>query len=252
MQRFLVDPADWTQDRLTLSGETAHHLLHVLRIQPGEEVAVLDGRGREARARFVEARRGQAWLDIVSQTEHPRPEVSIVLAQALPKGEKMDWIAQKATELGAAEIAPVVTERCVMQLEGAKAESRRQRWTRIVGAAAEQCGTPWIPEIRPVVRLAEFLEGVRGRETLLVGALSGQPRPLREAVAELKAHRTKRVTLLIGPEGDLTEAEVAAALDAGGIAVSFGPRVLRVDTAAIYGLSVLVYEILSGSPFCAE
>jgi 16S rRNA (uracil1498-N3)-methyltransferase len=246
MHHFLVDPAEWPRDErdeLALPAEAAHHLLKVLRAGVGDPVGILDGRGRVATARLVEARRGTAVLRVISRSEVPSPSVSVLLAQAVPKGAGMDWIVEKATELGATSIVPLVTERCVVALSGAPAERRVRRWRKIAASAVEQCGAAWMPEVRPVVRLPEFLNEAPRPDAMLVGSLRETARPLREALPEIRAAAPRRVGLVIGPEGDLTREEMAALKDAGGIEVSFGARILRTETAAVYGLSVLAFAL---------
>jgi len=242
MHRCVVEPGSWTGTRVALPPEESHHLLQVLRAAPGEAVELLDGCGRVGEGRLVTAsgagRRAEAVVEIdrVRTLAPLTPE--LVLLQALPKATAMDWLIEKATELGVAAIQPVLTERTVNRLSGEREEKQLERWRRIALAAAKQCGTPWLPAIRPIRPLAGALAG-HGAERLVVGALVGTPPPLREVIGMLGAV-PRSVAILIGPEGDLSPAELDAAVAAGALPANFGPLVLRVETAALFALSALV------------
>jgi len=254
MHRCFVNPAAWDDRDLRLSPEEEHHLLDVLRALPGDFVTVMDGQGREAKARLtaVETGRGaarRAVLELVEKVRAVHPAVRLTLAQALPKGQRMDWIVEKATELGVTDILPVMTEHVVIRLREEQKRSRRERWQRIARSAAKQCRTNWAPEIRPVCGFSEALAVCAKADLFLVGALTPEARGLRTVLAEAAQRtRPRSLALLIGPEGDLSPAELAEAGRAGAAPVSFGPRVLRVDTAALFGLSVLASEILTRDP----
>jgi len=255
MHRSLIDPADWGADPIVLSDEEAHHLFRVMRAQVGDDVEVFDGRGREARARIIEgvpsdteartARR--PGLSLVSEVRAaPVPACRLVLLQAIPKGTRMDLIVEKATELGVSAVVPIVTERVVARVDARWARTHCERWQRVALSAVRQCGGSTLPDVFPPAPLAEVLRDAGQYDVLLVGGLGGTALPLGEVVAALKRRSPSSVALLIGPEGDLSPAETAAACEAGGTSVSFGTRVFRVETAALYGLSVLTYE-LTGS-----
>lgn len=244
MHRCLVDPAAWSGGEVRLSGPARHHLVNVLRAAAGEEVSVFDGRGREAVARLVDACSDPALLHVVTSGVQAAPRLSVVLLQAIPKAPRMDLIVEKAVELGAAVIVPIASERTVVRLSPEQREPRRQRWQRIAQSAAEQCRTPWVPEVRPVCDVAGALRTTGPFALLLVGALTPCARPLRDVLRERPlAHVSGAVGLLIGPEGDLTPDEMGQALAAGAVPVTFGARVLRVETAALFGLSALSYEL---------
>ena len=243
MPRFYVSPAEWPQERIRLAPEPAHHLLNVLRCRAGDPVTIFDGRGHEAGARVADTGRGTAVLEVGARSEQPPPRVAIVLVQALPKAQKMDLIVQKATELGASAVQPVSTARSLLRLDGEPALERVRRWQKIAIGAAEQCGTLWVPQVEPIRDLASFLEADHGCVPLLLASLAPDARPMAAALREIRPGGRQRVGILIGPEGDLTPEEVQAARQAGAVAVSFGSRVLRTETAALYALSVLDYEL---------
>ena len=173
----------------------------------------------------------------------------VTLVQAIPKSQKMEWIIQKATELGVREIIPVMTERGVVRLMGDKAEHRVERWQRIAEEAARQCRTAWVPRISPVVGMNRLLEeGIRG-DLLLLASLEPQAVLLRDYLRSIAGRKIHSVALMIGPEGDFTPVESRLAKDKGAIPVSFGASVLRVETAAVFGVGALFYEFMgTGEP----
>jgi 16S rRNA (uracil1498-N3)-methyltransferase len=253
MHRCFVDPSDWEGPDLLLSNEEAHHLFHVLRAADGDTVEVFDGRGRLGTAVVASSptgrhagggRGGRARLSLLRESRVPPPRVALTLVQALPKGRRMDLIVEKATEIGASGIVPVVTQRVERRLTASQRRERQARWARIALSAARQCGSAWIPAVGPVVALADFLRGEHGFDLLLVGALGDDAQPLHSALGREGEREPAAIALLVGPEGDLTPAELRAVIGAGAVPVRFGERVFRVETAAIYGLSVLAYEFL--------
>jgi 16S rRNA (uracil1498-N3)-methyltransferase len=167
----------------------------------------------------------------------PVPRVTLI--QALAKPARMDWLVEKATELGVGEILPVTTERVVV--EGG--QHKVERWERIAASAARQCGTPHVPRILPVCSLSLALERIAGFDLTVLGCLAPGVRRFREAMEMRRGSEVRNVALLIGPEGDFTPGETSAMLEKGAVPVSFGPLVLRVETAAVFGLSVLLYEL---------
>lgn len=242
MHRCFVNPAEWASADLKLPPDEEHHLLHVLRAADGDAVAVIDGAGRRAAARVVLGPRRSVRLAVVSESRIERPLPLLTLLVCLPKGDRMDWIVEKATELGAARVVPVMSERVVARLEDRQRRERAERWQRIARSAAKQCGTEWLPELPAPLDYAEALREARACDLFLAGGLQPGCLPLREALAR-RTGAVKSAALLIGPEGDLTPAEQQAAAEAGAQFVTFGSLVLRVDTAALFGLSLLAYEL---------
>ncbi len=243
MHRCYAAPERWASDgAVALSPAESRHVFHVLRLRAGDRVDVFDGRGRVARGRLTGGDE-RAVVAVDETVRAPSMPLSIELIQALPKGRNMDLIVEKATEIGVHVIHPVVTARCIVQPVGDRLRERPARWERIARSAAKQCGTNWLPEIRPVRPLDEVL--VPGAfDCLLAGTLAPGLRMLHEVVNGLHATPPRRLGLIIGPEGDLTADEVARVVGLGGIPVCFGGNVLRVETAALYALSVLAYELL--------
>ena len=246
MARCFVDAAEWQKPVVRLSPEDSHHLSDVLRVVAGGRLVVSDGQGAEALAEVVAMEDGVMSARILERRQQAGAGVMLTLVQAVPKAQKMDWIIQKATEIGVWDIRPVMTDRGVVKLEDERADKRTGRWQRIATEAAKQCRTAWIPKVYPVRPLAEVLGQGLPVEILLIGSLEDTAVPLRDCLAGLRKRRPQSVGLLIGPEGDFSPRELDLARQAGALSVSYGTRVLRVETAALYGLCVLSYELAGG------
>jgi 16S rRNA (uracil1498-N3)-methyltransferase len=175
----------------------------------------------------------------------------IVLGQAIPKGKNMELIVQKAVEIGAAEIAPIISDRTVVQVDSESAAQKQAKWQQIAVEAAKQSGQNWLPRVHAPRKLAEFFDaveaGVSPADLRLIGSLQPDAQHLKKILADYLSehqHRPETVLMLIGPEGDFTPAELALARRHGCQPITLGPIILRVETAAIYCLSVLSYELL--------
>lgn len=243
MHRCFIDPGQWDDPLVALSEGESHHLLTVLRAREGEQVTVFDGRGRTAPARIAGVR--PAELELTGPVaEHARPS-DLTLIQAVPKGHRMDFIIEKGTELGMSRIMPVLTENTVTRPAGKQADNKLERWNKIALSAARQCGTPWLPDINPVTGLEQALDQCGGFDLLLVGSLRSGARRFKDVLAEKSEvlGGCPAIGVLIGPEGDFTSSEYELAEVKGAVPVSFGGLVLRVETASIYALSVLSYEL---------
>lgn len=224
--------------RQTIEGDAANHITRVLRLTPGDPLTVFDGRGGEHAARIEGFRKGAVIVEVgersATDRESPLP---LTLAQGVSRGERMDWVVQKATELGVTRIVPVLTERTVVRLEAKQAERRLSRWQGIAVAACEQSGRNRIPEISAPLALHDyFRHDHEVTATRLLLSPSGTVR-----IGDLK-RPDDGVIVLIGPEGGLAESEQRAALEAGFAAVRMGPRVLRTETAAIAALALLQHQ----------
>ncbi len=245
MMRCFIDTTDWEKSAIRLSREESHHLLSVLRARRGNEISLMDGSGWTARAELISAKDNDATVRIVPGTMvcTPRPPMAITLAQAIPKHSMMDEIIQKATELGVSSIVPLLTERVIVRLDAKTIRARGERWLRIAKEAAKQSGAPWQLDVQPVCRLEELQSRLPGKGSLLLlASLEKNAASLQQALAGIDRKRTEHVILIVGPEGDFTEMEYAMLRSAGAVPVSFGPLVLRVETAAFFGISVLSNE----------
>lgn len=241
--RCFISPDDWNRERVALDAEESHHLLRVLRARAGDEVDVFNGEGGIGRARVASVDRSRATLEITRRDAAPPPAAEITLVQALPREQKMDFIIQKATELGAACVAPLATERAVVHVGGGRAGDKKARWEKIALNAAKQCGAARLPRILAPCPLGEYLDRRPASDLFLVCALDPAARPLREVLAEARPRPVRSVAVLVGPEGDFSVDELQSILAAGARPVSLGGGVLRSETAAIYVLSVLRYEL---------
>lgn len=227
-------------DEMILSGQDARHIVHVLRHKVGDELIVADAAGKAASARIVET--GEDWIKIVRLAEIEEctePPVDVVLAQCLPKSDKMDFIVQKATELGVSAVCPVVSENCVVKYDENKKAARRQKWQKIAHEAAKQCGRAIVPEILPVISLRE-LAGAAGEGRQMLFCYEQETScALKEL---LTAAQSNRFLLLIGPEGGFSQAEARLCRGQGFKSVSLGPRILRAETASLAAVSIVMYQ----------
>lgn len=230
---FCPDPIPETGE-LRLPEALVHHAVRVLRARTGEPVVLFDGRGGAFAATLRE--RDKQWfaqIDARLPDERESP-VSVGLVQALASGDKMDWIVQKAVELGVASIVPVRAHRCVLRLDAARAAKRVAHWQQVVVAACEQSGRNHVPTVAPLSDLETYLNASGGASSGLA------TRFVLDPVGGARLADCKRpaggVHVLIGPEGGWTEAELAACRASGCAMISLGPRVLRTETA---GLAVL-------------
>lgn len=246
MHRFFIAPSRWNPRSLVLDEAEAHHAINVLRLRQGERVVAFNGQGQEVTAEIAEGASKRAVpLKVLHTTKSPELDCRITLAQAIPKGKNMDLIIQKATELGAAEIQPLLSDRTVARCDDAEdAAAKQVKWSQVAIEAAKQCGQNWLPVIGLPRSPKDFLaERARDFDLLLIASLQPDAKHPR---VWLREHATpKRALVLVGPEGDFTPAEVALAKSAGCRPITLGPIVLRTETAALYCLSVLSYELLN-------
>ncbi len=236
---------------IRLDAEESHHLVAVNRCSRGDPVVAFNGHGREWSTVCADPARSGALLTVQSTRQAPALPGAITLAQALPKGATMDEIVRQATELGAARLVPLLTERTQVHLDADRAEKKIGKWRTAAIEAAKQCGNPWLPEIAPLQKLSGFLGTAKDYDLKLVASLHPGAVTLKSAVAPYRARQPAapgatppRVLWLVGPEGDFSAAEMTAAVLAGFTPVTLGPLVLRCDTAAVCALSVLSHELL--------
>ena len=247
MHRFYLAPENWQPDSLVLTGSEAHHLRNVLRLEPGDKVVVFDGRGRELTAEIASADSAQIQLRKLHEAQTPPLRCRITLGQAIPKGKNMDLIVQKAVEIGASEIAPILSDRTVVRLDEESAASKQAKWQSVAIEAAKQCGQNWLPQVQTPQSLAHFFQEHRRFDLQLIGSLQSDAVHLKKILEEYFAEHDDRpanVLMLVGPEGDFTPAELSLARSQGCRPITLGPIVLRVETASIYCMSVLSYELL--------
>jgi len=258
VHRFFIPPDKWNPGALVLGESETHHARDVLRLKRGDKAIVFNGRGREITAEIIDLGRDEIRLRKLHQTETSPLRCRITLGQAIPKGKNMDLIVQKAVEIGASEIAPLISERTIVDLDPKEAAQKQAKWQQIAIEAAKQCGQNWLPEIARPRKLKDFFAGASAAMNFnerratraplqLIGSLQRDARHLKQILADYQTeHRSppSAVLMLIGPEGDFTPAELSLAKSHGCQPITLGPIILRVETAAIYCLSVLSYELL--------
>lgn len=245
MHRFVLKTTAGRGETVTLDENDSHHAARVLRIAEGETLEVLDGAGRCLRCRVVEVGKRSTRVEI-EQVEVWEAPPRVGLAPSLIKGKAMDFLVQKATELGVACLSPLATERAVVRVAAEEGPDRVSDWTRTAVEACKQCGNPWMPRIEPPRSLGAFLRE-KSPGLLLVASLRTDALPVRSALAGAGAGELGGgVTLVLGPEGDFTPDEEAVLREAGARPISLGPLVLRAETAAIAGLAVIQYELALG------
>ncbi len=218
-----------------LPAEAAHHAARVLRLDAGDQVRLFNGRGGEWLARIERLKPTvHVSLEAFDATDR-EPPLQVTLVQGLAAGDKMDWIVQKAVELGAAAIQPVAARRSVVRLSGDRSERRVQHWSNIAIAACEQSGRNCVPAVAPVIDLAQYLAQPRRDTELRLVLAPRAPGRMRDL-----APPAGPVTILIGPEGGFDDGEFLAAEGVGFVAVGLGPRVLRTETAGPAALAVIM------------
>lgn len=235
MPRFYCPPPLPNKGSFNLPPDAAHHASRVLRLREGTAVQLFDGAGKECHGVITDLSGKQVVISDIQSVDTDRESpLTTLLAQALSSSEKMDWVIQKATELGVTEIQPLDTERSVARLSAERAEKRMVHWQQVAISACEQCGRNVLPVIHPPLNIMVWLQQVRAENIskfilLPQGAssLHGQPKP------------SVKAALLIGAEGGFSQAESDSALLCGFTPVKLGARVLRTETAAVAGLAAL-------------
>lgn len=240
MYRIFVTPQAIRSDTITVTNpHERHHLVTVLRVTAGTRVECLDGEGGRYRGTILRCTRTEIVIHIDERQHDEGSGLQVTLAHALIKPERFEWAIQKATELGVACVAPLMTARTVSRLTPEQAEHKLARWRRILKEAAKQCGRPTVPALESPVSLSQFLQSSDRSGLLLMPTLAVEASPLSDVL--MKHRMLRAVTVLIGPEGDFTPEEVLEAQRCGAEAVSLGSVTLRAETAALAILSILHY-----------
>ncbi len=229
LSRFFID-APLSLGEHELPEAQAHYIARVLRMAEGDALQVFDGSGQEFRGTLVEVGKKRVRISLDdSFAGQPESPLRIHLGQGLSRGERMDWAIQKATELGVNEITPIFSERCEVRLKDERADKRLLHWRQVAVSACEQCGRSQVPVIHPPVLLADWIKQTQADLKLV----------LHPVAEPLESHaKPASLAFLIGPEGGLTDAEVAQSHGAGFLPARLGPRVLRTETAPVVALAV--------------
>ena len=232
-------------EEIEITGGDAHHLARVMRAQIGDEIVVADGEGQTARMRVSGIDRDAVRLHLV---EYLAPEVSasteVILVQALLKGEKMDFVVQKAVELGASALYPIETEHVVVRYDAKKAAAKSARWQKIADEAAKQCGRSALMRVAAIAPLSALLQDAAlfgASDTAVVFCYEAEHTQSMRTV--LRSVDARRIVLIVGAEGGFSPAEATAIRAAGAQSVSLGRLILRAETAALAALTVSQYEL---------
>ncbi len=237
-------PFNLTTEHVALTDKLAHRILRVLRMKVGDQILLCDPRGVEWVAEIVGAEVNVVRVRLLEPNfSRPESKTFVTLFQGIPKGEKMDFIVQKATELGVQRIVPMFTRRTVVQLSPDKAKSKRERWQRVAVSATEQSGGKIVPEISLPMPFKKALgEAVESDLWLLFYEAAEEP--LKEVLSPFRdAGYVTSVAVMIGPEGGFDPSEVEEAKRMGAQVVSLGKRILRTETAAIVAVALVLYEL---------
>lgn len=243
MYHFFVTPNQVKEGYIFIIGSDVNHIKNVLRMKPGEKVGISDGNNKKYICRLEQFAQGEIAAVIeaeqISDTELPS---KIYLFQGVPKSDKMEFIIQKAVELGVYEVIPVITKRTVVKLDEKKAVKKAERWNSISESAAKQSGRSVIPKVAPVVTLKEAFKMARELDVCLF------PYELAEGMEKTRAsvssiEKGKSIGIFIGPEGGFEKAEVEEALQSGAEVITLGKRILRTETAGLAMLSILMYHL---------
>jgi len=230
----IYQPGDYAPgSSISLSPQAVQHVSVVLRMKAGEKIIIFNDTNYEYQALILSADKKKVLVKILASTYADRESSLLIqLAPSICKGERMEWMVQKAVELGVTSIQPLVSERCVVKLDKKRMEKKQAQWMAIAISACEQCARNRLPDIHPAVPFSEFVQQKRQGMKFILN-------PLAEKNWREYSLTSKQLTLTVGPEGGFNESEITMAEHAGFSSLSMGPRILRAETAAITGVSLL-------------
>jgi 16S rRNA (uracil1498-N3)-methyltransferase len=235
MPHYYISPENIIGGRFKLAGQEAHHLLDVKRCKPGDAVELFDGTGKSYSARVESARDGEIAGIIINETQGHTPAVAINLFTAVPKGERLDWLIEKAAELGVASVIPVVSARSVAK---ELSSNKLDRWKRLSMAASKQCGRSDVMEISGSAALADAFKNLPKPSLSIIPWESQDSGSVNGLSPKIKQFKT--INIFIGPEGGFTEHEIELAKSSGVIPITLGPRILRVETAGLLAAALVM------------
>jgi 16S rRNA (uracil1498-N3)-methyltransferase len=241
MHRFHIAPPVPVDGTISLDKKEAHHAVSVLRIKAGEIVELLDGQGGVFQGLIASADKSGVNVSVLAKKASLPKTVPVTLAAAVIKPEAMDLLVQKAAELGADAIVPLISERTVVRLSPERWESKTSRWKKIAQEACKQCGRPVPPDVRQALSFSDFCRELSSYGLVLLPTLAVETNDLQSTLAAAGSVRSALV--MIGPEGDFSKKEAEQAILSGAKPVSLGPLVLRSETAALFALSVLQFQL---------
>jgi len=239
MSKFFIEKNQIQDSTALIVGQDVTHITKVLRLGPGDELLLCDGEGTDYQVRISSAGKDAVTTEILcSMPCENEPELQVTLYQGLPKQGKMEWIIEKCTEMGVANIVPVQMTRSVVKLDSSQAAKKLERWQKTAREAAKQCGRGYIPKVLPPITLDE-LQKQAVPEFLLLPYEAERAHPVKEA---LRGKTAKSAGIFIGPEGGFTPEEVKLLQEMGAVSVTLGRRILRTETAGLAALTLLLYE----------
>ena len=246
MQRYFLNNTQFQSDCATVTGDDAHHISRVMRMESGDQLIVCnkDKVCHFATIKQINGQKIEVTLDSVieAQTELP---IEVTIAQGLPKGDKFEWVIQKATECGANEFIPLNMERSVVKLDAKKASKKVERWNKIAKEASEQSHRQMVPTVTDVQTFKQLLDQAANYDVCLFAyeetAKQGQLAQLKQSLSEIQTNA--KMLVVVGPEGGISEKEEALLLQSGFKPCALGPRILRTETAPIYILSAISYAL---------
>lgn len=244
MHRYFVLPEDIIGSEARIKGEEYRHMTRVLRQKPGQDIAVFDGLGNEYQGIIEEIGPNEALVRVDKTKWMPgESDIDLWLVQGIPKGEKMEFIIQKNTELGVRGFIPLEAERTIVKLEGKKKKERENRWQKVALEAAKQCGRAYVPKVLAIRTLSEILTSLSKENLVLIPWEEGGL-PLKRVLTDEgeKGVRARTLYILIGPEGGWEKSEVDKVVKSGGIPVTLGPRILRTETAGLAAVASVMYQ----------
>ena len=240
MHRFFADERGLAGGVAFLGAEDSQHALRVLRLTPGEEIELVCPPERFL-ARIEDTEDGVVRVRALSPLRSTEACAQVTLYQGLPKADKMEWIVQKSTELGAFAVQPVAMKRCVVKLDGRDAAKKAERWQKIAREAVKQCARVTVPEVLPPKKLTQLEEELKQLDVLIVPWEDARDGSIRQALAPFEGREALRVGILIGPEGGISEKEAHwLAENARAKLVTLGPRILRTETAGLCAMTMVM------------
>ncbi|MBP2653868.1 MAG: Ribosomal small subunit methyltransferase [Firmicutes bacterium] len=238
MRRFFINEP--LRENIIIEGPDARHIGQVLRMVPGAEIVVVGLDGQAGRAGIVAIKATTVEAVLIEKLDERRePPIEVCLAQGLPKSDKMEYIIQKAVEIGAVCVIPMAVRFSTVHYDEQKKRARVERWQKIAQEAAKQCGRGIVPTVAPVQSLIEVLEEVKP-DTRVIMLYEGETRQNLKAI--LSGCQAKSYLILVGPEGGFSPDEVEACKSHGACIATLGPRILRTETAAVVALSIIMYQ----------
>lgn len=247
MQRYFVSVEQFKENTVEINGEDARHISKVMRGKVGDKIIVSDGLSREALVELDSLEQGLVTATIVEQLDMlQEAQVKVTVAQSLPKGDKMETVIQKCTEIGAVSFVPFLSERTIVQYDSKKEEKRLDRWRKICKEAAEQSHRNIVPTVESSLTWSQLMKSFAQYDAVFFCYEKEHGLQLRDAVTPLIQHvavgSTPTILLVVGPEGGFSEEECRKAEEAGATSVGLGRRILRCETAGMVALSCILYD----------